>query len=65
MVVVKMNKQDLGTFGEAYILTLSNIEDVNIQSVKITISECEADKLKTLFSNNAKSGKFNENEEWT
>lgn len=64
MIVVTMNKIDLGTYGEAYILTLGNIEIPNSKEVKITISEHEAESLKPLFSHNEKSGKFNENEKW-
>jgi len=65
MIVVSMNKQDLGTFGEAYFLTLGNIEEPKKESVRISISEFEAEKLKPLFSNSKKTGKFNENQEWT
>ncbi len=64
MIVVTMNKIDLGTFGEAYTITLGNIDSPEKKSVRITISECEAEKLKPLFTHNTKSGKFQENEEW-
>lgn len=64
MITVKMNKIDLGSYGEAYTLTLGNIESPGKKDVTITISECEAEKLKPLFSNNTKRGKFKENEEW-
>lgn len=64
MIIVRMNKIDLGAYGEAYTLTLGNIESPEKKSIKITISEYEAEKLKPLFTHNTKSGKFQENEEW-
>lgn len=64
MITVKMNKIDVGAYGEAYTLTLGNIETTDKNEIKLSISEYEAEILKPLFSHNTKSGKFNENEEW-
>lgn len=64
MVIVRMNKIDVGTHGAAYFLTLGNIEVPEKQDVKIAISEVEAELLKPLFCRSKKSGKFEENEEW-
>ena len=64
MVIVRMNKVDIGTHGVAYFLTLGNIEVPEKKDVKVTISEFEAELLKPLFCRSTKSGKFDENEEW-
>lgn len=64
MVVLKINKIDVGAYGEAYFLTIGNLEEPKKKDVQINISECQAEMLKPLFSNSKKSGKLLENEEW-
>lgn len=62
MVVLKMDKIDVGTYGEVYQLEVGNIESPNNGKVTINITEGEFNQLKPLFDNCTKHGKFNEHE---
>lgn len=62
---IEMIKHDHYTFGEHWHLEIASLDkgsSVKAQIVKI--SECEAEKMKPIFSHNEKFGKFNENERW-
>ena len=64
MVIVRMTKVYTNETDDVFKIVLGNIEDPKRKEVVISLSPCEADRLKHLFLHNKKSGKLKENEEW-
>ena len=66
MVITTMNKTYVQMIEKnVYHLTFANIEHPKLPQLVISISEVEAEFLKSVFNNSKKTGGFEENEEWS
>lgn len=62
---VEMNKIDIGAYGEAYEVIITDMENPEKPKFKIPISEYQFEQFKKQFDNCKKSGKFEENETYS